>query len=163
MGTVFESLSLPVVTAPTPPPLGPSTGTQKLKSSGGPWIVAVSVMLATFMEVLDTAIASVALPYIDAVALRDRVDELILNYSLCLHGFHLLWSRSDLSGHTPGGRGRWLLPRRTGCVFGGTFRGSRNPKGVCWRIARLLRTRFLMQTRQNPVRRWAWPALSRGA
>jgi DHA2 family multidrug resistance protein len=29
-----------------------------------PWIVAVSVMLATFMEVLDTAIASVALPYI---------------------------------------------------------------------------------------------------
>src|SRR6201986_5195752 len=29
-----------------------------------PWVVAVSVMLATFMEVLDTAIASVALPYI---------------------------------------------------------------------------------------------------
>ena len=29
-----------------------------------PWIVAVSVMLATFMEVLDTAIVAVALPYI---------------------------------------------------------------------------------------------------
>jgi DHA2 family multidrug resistance protein len=29
-----------------------------------PWIVAISVTLATFMEVLDTAIASVALPYI---------------------------------------------------------------------------------------------------
>ncbi len=29
-----------------------------------PWIVAISVMLATFMEVLDTSIASVALPYI---------------------------------------------------------------------------------------------------
>ncbi|HVJ09346.1 MAG TPA: DHA2 family efflux MFS transporter permease subunit [Acidisarcina sp.] len=29
-----------------------------------PWLVAISVMLATFMEVLDTAIASVALPYI---------------------------------------------------------------------------------------------------
>ena len=29
-----------------------------------PWVVAISVMLATFMEVLDTAIASVALPYI---------------------------------------------------------------------------------------------------
>src|SRR6201981_2750585 len=29
-----------------------------------PWIIAASVMLATFMEVLDTAIASVALPYI---------------------------------------------------------------------------------------------------
>src|SRR3984957_1797396 len=29
-----------------------------------PWLIAVSVMLATFMEVLATAIASVALPYI---------------------------------------------------------------------------------------------------
>jgi MFS transporter, DHA2 family, multidrug resistance protein len=32
--------------------------------AANPWIVAISVMLATFMEVLDTAIASVALPYI---------------------------------------------------------------------------------------------------
>ena len=29
-----------------------------------PWLVTCSVMLPTFMEVLDTAIASVALPYI---------------------------------------------------------------------------------------------------
>ncbi|PSH03138.1 MAG: EmrB/QacA family drug resistance transporter [Acidobacteria bacterium] len=29
-----------------------------------PWLVAIAVMLATFMEVLDTSIASVALPYI---------------------------------------------------------------------------------------------------
>src|SRR6201990_558323 len=29
-----------------------------------PWLIAASVMLATFMEVLDTAIATVALPYI---------------------------------------------------------------------------------------------------
>ncbi|WP_263368253.1 DHA2 family efflux MFS transporter permease subunit [Edaphobacter bradus] len=29
-----------------------------------PWLIAMAVMLATFMEVLDTAIASVALPYI---------------------------------------------------------------------------------------------------
>src|ERR1017187_6004900 len=29
-----------------------------------PWLVTASVMLPTFMEVLDTAIASVALPYI---------------------------------------------------------------------------------------------------
>ncbi len=33
-------------------------------SATNPWIVAVSVMLATFMEVLDTAIVAVALPYI---------------------------------------------------------------------------------------------------
>jgi DHA2 family multidrug resistance protein len=32
--------------------------------AANPWVVAVSVMLATFMEVLDTSIAAVALPYI---------------------------------------------------------------------------------------------------
>ncbi|MDI3253519.1 MAG: DHA2 family efflux MFS transporter permease subunit [Bacillota bacterium] len=39
-----------------------------------PWLIAVSVMLATFMEVLDTAIASVALPYI-AGSLSASTDE----------------------------------------------------------------------------------------
>ncbi len=39
-----------------------------------PWLIAVSVMLATFMEVLDTAIASVALPYI-AGSLSATTDE----------------------------------------------------------------------------------------
>jgi hypothetical protein len=29
-----------------------------------PWIIAISVTLATFMEVLDTRIANVALPHI---------------------------------------------------------------------------------------------------
>src|ERR1700712_988816 len=29
-----------------------------------PWLIAVSVMIATFMEVMDTSIASVAVPYI---------------------------------------------------------------------------------------------------
>jgi len=29
-----------------------------------PWIIAVTVTLATFMELLDTAIANVALPHI---------------------------------------------------------------------------------------------------
>jgi DHA2 family multidrug resistance protein len=41
------------------------SGTQTAQNAGvNPWIIAISVMLATFMEVLDTAIASVALPYI---------------------------------------------------------------------------------------------------
>src|ERR1022692_1799480 len=39
-----------------------------------PWLVAVSVMLATFMEVLDTSIAAVALPYI-AGSLSASTDE----------------------------------------------------------------------------------------
>jgi DHA2 family multidrug resistance protein len=42
--------------------------------AGNPWIVAIAVMLATFMEVLDTAIASVALPYI-AGSLSASTDE----------------------------------------------------------------------------------------
>ena len=32
--------------------------------SFNPWLIAISVMLATFMEVLDTSIANVALPHI---------------------------------------------------------------------------------------------------
>jgi MFS transporter, DHA2 family, multidrug resistance protein len=38
--------------------------TQAVTKGVNPWLIAASVMLATFMEVLDTAIASVALPYI---------------------------------------------------------------------------------------------------
>jgi DHA2 family multidrug resistance protein len=34
------------------------------KPSFNPWIISISVMLATFMEVLDTSIANVALPHI---------------------------------------------------------------------------------------------------
>ena len=39
---------------------------QETSAPGGanPWLVAIAVMLATFMEVLDTSIAAVALPYI---------------------------------------------------------------------------------------------------
>jgi DHA2 family multidrug resistance protein len=42
----------------------PNSGQQAQNAGVNPWLIAVSVMLATFMEVLDTAIASVALPYI---------------------------------------------------------------------------------------------------
>jgi MFS transporter, DHA2 family, multidrug resistance protein len=45
----------------------PSTQAQErypLTQGVNPWLVTLSVMLPTFMEVLDTAIASVALPYI---------------------------------------------------------------------------------------------------
>lgn len=49
--------------AAAPPPLSPVAVIDSIIPTNS-WIVAVSVMLATFMEVLDTAIASVALPYI---------------------------------------------------------------------------------------------------
>src|ERR1700760_171760 len=39
-----------------------------------PWFIAFTVMLATFMEVLDTSIANVALPHI-AGSLSAGVDE----------------------------------------------------------------------------------------
>ncbi len=44
------------------------------KSGVSPWIIACTVMLATFMEVLDTSIANVALPHI-AGSLSSSVDE----------------------------------------------------------------------------------------
>jgi MFS transporter, DHA2 family, multidrug resistance protein len=48
---------------------------QEAQNAGvNPWLIAASVMLATFMEVLDTAIASVALPYI-AGSLSASTDE----------------------------------------------------------------------------------------
>jgi DHA2 family multidrug resistance protein len=46
-------------TATAPPDLS-----TEVTQGVNPWLIAASVMLATFMEVLDTAIASVALPYI---------------------------------------------------------------------------------------------------
>ena len=34
------------------------------KPSHSPWLIATSVMAATFMEILDTSVANVALPHI---------------------------------------------------------------------------------------------------
>src|ERR1044071_1593687 len=39
-----------------------------------PWLIAVSVMLATFMEVLDTPVVNVSLPHI-AGSLSASIDE----------------------------------------------------------------------------------------
>jgi DHA2 family multidrug resistance protein len=46
------------------PPTVPPTADAPWRPRVNPWLIAVSVMLATFMEVLDTSIASVALPHI---------------------------------------------------------------------------------------------------
>ncbi len=47
-----------------------------------PWLIAVSVMLATFMEVLDTSIASVALPHIagNLSATNDEATWVLTSY-----------------------------------------------------------------------------------
>src|SRR5580698_2953293 len=44
--------------------LAGAQGLSMSKPVPSPWLIAISVMLATFMEVLDTSIAAVALPYI---------------------------------------------------------------------------------------------------
>src|SRR5512136_3356570 len=44
------------------------------QSPVNPWIIALTVMLATFMEVLDTSVANVALPHISG-NLSAGVDE----------------------------------------------------------------------------------------
>ena len=52
-----------VVAAPEPhAPLAPAA--QIAKPAINPWIIALTVTLATFMELLDTSIANVSLPYI---------------------------------------------------------------------------------------------------
>lgn len=68
MATLVESPVQSAVAVPVRPP--EFSGGEAIAAAPGemavsnPWVVAISVMLATFMEVLDTAIASVALPYI---------------------------------------------------------------------------------------------------
>jgi len=42
----------------------PNSQPQEWEPTVNPWIIAASVMLATFMEVLDTSVANVALPHI---------------------------------------------------------------------------------------------------
>jgi DHA2 family multidrug resistance protein len=47
---------------------------EQWKPTHNPWLIAVAVMLATFMEVLDTSVANVSLPYI-AGSLSASTDE----------------------------------------------------------------------------------------
>jgi len=46
------------------PPGSSATSEVAWKPNFNPWVIAASVMLATFMEVLDTSVANVALPHI---------------------------------------------------------------------------------------------------
>jgi DHA2 family multidrug resistance protein len=53
---------------------GPATAPAVARPAINPWIVAITVTLATFMEILDTSIANVALPHI-AGGLSSGIDE----------------------------------------------------------------------------------------
>ncbi len=59
------------------------TGPQIWVPSVNPWLIAAAVMLATFMEVLDTSVANVALPHI-ADNLSASTDEATWVLTSCL-------------------------------------------------------------------------------
>src|SRR5436309_7303172 len=65
--------------APNPATLAAQT---EWRPRVNPWLIAPAVMLATFMEVLDTSIASVALPYIagNLGATRDEATWVLTSY-----------------------------------------------------------------------------------
>src|ERR1700751_4367837 len=61
-----------------------SAGTmqQQAKPATNPWLIAIAVVLATFMEVLDTSIATVALPHIagSVSATNDEATWVLTSY-----------------------------------------------------------------------------------
>src|SRR5262245_4770019 len=62
MGT--QVLSKPLQLPATPSPYAQVEAQQVAKPAVNPWLVAITVTLATFMELLDTSIANVSLPHI---------------------------------------------------------------------------------------------------
>src|ERR1700745_1894555 len=60
--------------AAAPKTFDPHSSSTPLKRRVNPWLIAAVVSLAAFMEVLDTAIANVALPYM-AGGLAASVDD----------------------------------------------------------------------------------------
>jgi DHA2 family multidrug resistance protein len=56
-------MATPAASPSASPPSTPSPSSG-WRPTANPWVIAISVMLATFMEVLDTSVANVALPHI---------------------------------------------------------------------------------------------------
>ena len=73
----------------------PETGNSaQWRPSHSPWLIAVSVMIATFMEVMDTSIASVAVPYIaGSVSSTNDEAEWVLTVYLVANAVFLTSSR----------------------------------------------------------------------
>jgi DHA2 family multidrug resistance protein len=72
------------------------------KPKYNPWLVAIVVAIASFMEVLDTSIANVALPHISGNlgASQDQATWVLTTY----------WWPTPLSSPSPDGfRARWAV------------------------------------------------------
>lgn len=61
---------------------GPPGGAEAWRPAVSPWLIALSVMLATFMEILDTTIVTVALPHIagSMAASTDQATWVVTSY-----------------------------------------------------------------------------------
>jgi MFS transporter, DHA2 family, multidrug resistance protein len=64
----------PVPPAESQPTASPVAASQQNPAHINPWVIAIAVMLSTFMEVLDTTVVNVSLPHI-AGSLSATVDE----------------------------------------------------------------------------------------
>src|SRR6188472_1368932 len=122
---------------------GTSTaGTAALPGAGGnPWVIAVLVALATFMEVLDTTIANVALPYI-AGGLGVSEDEASWVVTTYLVSNAIILTASSFLA-------RWLGRKRFFLICLALFTVSSVLCGFAWNLQSLLLFRIL----QGPRRR----------
>jgi hypothetical protein len=111
-----------------------------------PWLVTLAVMLPTFMEVLDTAIASVALPYI-AGSLSASTSEA----TWVLTSYLVAWLFLPLRRSFAGRQRRWRrLCWPELCRAREAERCNRCRNRFCWKAFR------------QPSARWAWPLLRWG-
>src|SRR5579883_2656935 len=86
-----------------------------------PWIVAISVMLATFMEVLDTTVVNVSLPHI-AGSLSASVDEATWSLTSYLVANAIILPMTGWLAQTFG-RKRLLMAAVTGFTAGSVLCG----------------------------------------
>src|SRR5208283_2841586 len=100
-----------------------------------PWLIALGVMLATFMEVLDTSIANIALPHI-AGSLSATTDEATWVLTSYLVSNAIILPMTGWLGNYFG-RKRVLLS----CVMMFTFASALC--GLAWNLPTLILARIL--------------------
>src|SRR5690349_7844125 len=93
----------------TPEVAGPGNPSQRYALTNGvnPWLIAAAVMSATFMEVLDTSVANVALPHIAGTLSASNEEATWVLTSYLVSNAIVLPATSWLSGFF--GRKRFLV------------------------------------------------------
>jgi MFS transporter, DHA2 family, multidrug resistance protein len=139
-----------------------STATTEWRPRANPWLIAVAVMLATFMVILDTSIAVVALPYIagNLGATQDESTWVLTSYLVA--NAIILPASTWLSGYF--GRKRFLIA----CTI--IFTGASLLCGVATSMTMLVISRVLqgvgggaMQPLSQSILLESFPPAKRGA